>query len=41
PMSSRLPNVAAYLLSFTGQEPSAGDVEDFSRYVEDNISRNR
>ncbi|RWF46197.1 MAG: TetR/AcrR family transcriptional regulator [Mesorhizobium sp.] len=41
PMSSRLPHVAAYLRSFTGREPTAGDVEDFSRYVEETISRNR
>ncbi|AZO56796.1 TetR/AcrR family transcriptional regulator [Mesorhizobium sp. M8A.F.Ca.ET.057.01.1.1] len=41
PMSSRLPHVAAYLRSFTGQEPSAQDVEDFSRYVEKTVSGNR
>ncbi|RUY91854.1 TetR/AcrR family transcriptional regulator, partial [Mesorhizobium sp. M7A.F.Ca.CA.003.01.2.1] len=26
---------------FTGQEPPAEDVEDFSRYVEKTLSRNR
>ncbi|WP_195179477.1 TetR/AcrR family transcriptional regulator [Mesorhizobium sp. INR15] len=41
PMSSRLPHVASYLRSFTGQEPSVQDVEDFSRYVEETISRSR
>lgn len=41
PMSSRLPHVASYLRSFTGQEPSAGDVEDFSRYVKETIARSR
>ncbi|TGQ65648.1 MAG: TetR/AcrR family transcriptional regulator [Mesorhizobium sp.] len=41
PMSSRLPHVASYLRSFTGQEPTAQDVEDFSHYVEETISRNR
>ncbi|TPN57977.1 TetR/AcrR family transcriptional regulator [Mesorhizobium sp. B1-1-4] len=41
PMSSRLPHVASYLRSFTGQEPTAQDVEDFSRYVEETLSRSR
>ncbi|MEO5756747.1 MAG: TetR/AcrR family transcriptional regulator [Mesorhizobium sp.] len=41
PMSSRLAHVASYLRSFTGQEPSVQDVEDFSRYVEETISRSR
>lgn len=41
PMSSRLPHVAAYLRSFTGQEPSIEDVEDFARYVRETISRSR
>ncbi|MCA0000414.1 MULTISPECIES: TetR/AcrR family transcriptional regulator [unclassified Mesorhizobium] len=41
PMSSRLPHVASYLRSFTGQEPTAQDVEDFSRYVEETLSRRR
>ncbi|WP_404926020.1 TetR/AcrR family transcriptional regulator [Mesorhizobium sp. ORM16] len=41
PMSSRLPHVASYLRSFTGQEPTAQDVEDFSRYVEATLSRSR
>lgn len=39
PMSSRLPRLAAYLRSFTGREPSAEDVEDFSRYVEKTLAR--
>lgn len=41
PMSSRLPHLAAYLRSFTGREPSAEDVEDFSRYVEKTLARGR
>ncbi|TPK13050.1 TetR/AcrR family transcriptional regulator [Mesorhizobium sp. B2-5-7] len=41
PMSSRLPHVAAYLRSFTGQEPSAADVEDFSCYVAKAVSGGR
>ncbi|TJV07120.1 MAG: TetR/AcrR family transcriptional regulator [Mesorhizobium sp.] len=39
PMSSRLPHVASYLRSFTGQEPTTKDVEDFSRYVVETMAR--
>jgi AcrR family transcriptional regulator len=35
PMSRRLSYLAGYLRSHTGQEPSAEDVRDFSRYVEE------
>ena len=41
PMSSRLAHVASYLRSFTGQEPPAEDIEDFSRYVEKTLSGKR
>ncbi len=34
PMDSRLSHVAAYLRSFTGQEPTQEDVADFRRYME-------
>lgn len=34
PMDSRLSHVAAYLRTFTGQEPAREDVADFRRYVE-------
>jgi AcrR family transcriptional regulator len=33
PMSSRLGLVASYLRSFTGQEPTQDDIDDFRRYV--------
>lgn len=33
PMSSRMSLVAAYLRSFTGQEPTEADVADMARYV--------
>ncbi len=34
PMDNRLSHVAAYLRSFTGQEPTREDVADFRHYVE-------
>lgn len=41
PMSRRLPYVTSYLRCFTGQEPAERDVEEFERYVEETLSRQR
>ncbi|RWO55340.1 TetR/AcrR family transcriptional regulator [Mesorhizobium sp.] len=41
PMSSRLSLVAAYLRSFTGQEPTEDDIADMARYATEANARSR